>query len=455
MRLLELELENIRCYKSLKMNFEDLSIDRKFRPRLRTLILGNNGTGKSTILKAIALAMAGYDATAELLGGSPSDWVNNEEKVGHIHATVAFSSRTTKTITLNFSKSQINVLDFIENNEKQLKAFDNLASRTKHLQIGYGVSRAVSSGKSIEKSDNLFLDNLKSLFNEGSDLYSLQSWISDSLMQESKRSMSLVKETLKTLLPKAKLEKIDNSGNVYFKDRDTSVSLAQMSDGFQLMVNWIGDLLFRITETFSHTNPLKEEFILLIDEIALHLHPAWQRTVLQSIRHLFPNAQIIATTHSPFVAQQAGHSELFTLIRDYHPKNVDPKDHTNKLDDIQIFHFEDDPRKLLIHQIITSDVFGIPTDESVAFEQHKEKLRWQDQKESKNKLSAELRSTETNSIPTPEVKEDYEDLPESEILVDSSYRGSAGRSIFNSTKSKDPFTDLLNQIRDEETRKKP
>ena len=94
---------------------------------------------------------------------------------------------------------------------------------------------------------------------------------------------------------------------------------------------------------------------MLIDEIALHLHPAWQRIILQSISELFKNAQIIATTHSPFVAQQAGANELYTIIR-------------TKKGDLDLFHSENDPRKLLIHQIIMSDIFGIVTDESVAVE---------------------------------------------------------------------------------------
>ncbi len=84
--------------------------------------------------------------------------------------------------------------------------------------------------------------------------------------------------------------------------------------------------------------------------------------ILQSIGELFKNAQIIITTHSPFVAQQASYAELYTIIR-------------NKANDLDLFHYQNDPRKLLIHQIIMSDIFGLSTDESVAVEEAKNKIR--------------------------------------------------------------------------------
>ena len=75
---------------------------------------------------------------------------------------------------------------------------------------------------------------------------------------------------------------------------------------------------------------------LLIDEIALHLHPTWQRELLIFIKKILPNMQLIATTHSPFIAQQAGKGELFTIER---------IENTLKLD-----HFSGNPQELLLHQ---------------------------------------------------------------------------------------------------------
>ena len=141
------------------------------------------------------------------------------------------------------------------------------------------------------------------------------------------------------------------------------LDFSQLSDGFQITANWVGDLLHRITQTYKdYKDPMNAKFILLVDEIALHLHPSWQRVILESISSLFKNAQIIATTHAPFVAQQCACGELFTVIR-------------NKRNNLDLYHYENDPRKLLIHQVVMSDMFGITTDESVAVEKAKSKMR--------------------------------------------------------------------------------
>jgi predicted ATP-binding protein involved in virulence len=53
--------------------------------------------------------------------------------------------------------------------------------------------------------------------------------------------------------------------------------------------------------------------IVLIDEVDLHLHPTWQRVVLENLRTVFPNIQFIATTHSPFIVQALRDGELVML----------------------------------------------------------------------------------------------------------------------------------------------
>lgn len=73
--------------------------------------------------------------------------------------------------------------------------------------------------------------------------------------------------------------------------------------GLQTIVGWIGDLLMRLDRLpwVDAAPPNEREFLLLLDEIDLHLHPAWQRRLLPVVQRLFPKAQVIASTHSPFV----------------------------------------------------------------------------------------------------------------------------------------------------------
>lgn len=63
----------------------------------------------------------------------------------------------------------------------------------------------------------------------------------------------------------------------------------------------------------NNTPVLQRQFLLLLDEIDIHLHPAWQRKVLPLVQRVFPNAQIIASTHSPFVVTSVDDARIITL----------------------------------------------------------------------------------------------------------------------------------------------
>jgi predicted ATP-binding protein involved in virulence len=76
----------------------------------------------------------------------------------------------------------------------------------------------------------------------------------------------------------------------------------------------VGDLVSRLSGAFLNAkNLLKQEGIVLIDEVDIHLHPTWQRKILNQLRQTFPNIQFIVTTHSPLVAASAKEGELFVL----------------------------------------------------------------------------------------------------------------------------------------------
>ena len=86
-----------------------------------------------------------------------------------------------------------------------------------------------------------------------------------------------------------------------------AVPVDQLPDGMQSMFSWLGDLLMRMDRIpWAEPGPVTDRrFLLLLDEVEVHLHPAWQRRVLPMAERLFPNAQIVASTHSPFVIGSA------------------------------------------------------------------------------------------------------------------------------------------------------
>lgn len=80
--------------------------------------------------------------------------------------------------------------------------------------------------------------------------------------------------------------------------------LSLLSDGLRNMVAMVSDIAFRCIKLNPHLGvdaAHKTQGIVLIDEVDMFLHPAWQQTVLASLQQAFPNLQFIVTTHSPQV----------------------------------------------------------------------------------------------------------------------------------------------------------
>jgi predicted ATP-binding protein involved in virulence len=90
----------------------------------------------------------------------------------------------------------------------------------------------------------------------------------------------------------------------------------QLSDGEKCLLALVGDLARRLSLlNTDKENPLDGEGVVLIDEIDLHLHPKWQRSVVMSLERTFPNCQFIITTHSPQVVGEL-QPEAVLLLRD-------------------------------------------------------------------------------------------------------------------------------------------
>ncbi|HEX4418618.1 MAG TPA: AAA family ATPase, partial [Kofleriaceae bacterium] len=116
----------------------------------------------------------------------------------------------------------------------------------------------------------------------------------------------------------------DRNFGFVFSDEDDDVRVrwngvvlrfGLLPDGLKSIVSWVADLLMRLDRIpwRDRTPVLQRSFLLLLDEIDIHLHPAWQRKVLPLVQRMFPNAQIIASTHSPFVVGSVDDARIITL----------------------------------------------------------------------------------------------------------------------------------------------
>jgi predicted ATP-binding protein involved in virulence len=94
------------------------------------------------------------------------------------------------------------------------------------------------------------------------------------------------------------------------------LKFTQLSDGYRNIVALAADLAFRAIQLNPHLGEeavVKTPGIVLIDEIDMHLHPNWQKRIVDDLKNSFPNIQFVASTHSPFIVQSLKSEELIIL----------------------------------------------------------------------------------------------------------------------------------------------
>ncbi|SFI79731.1 AAA family ATPase [Brevibacillus centrosporus] len=160
-------------------------------------------------------------------------------------------------------------------------------------------------------------------------------YLSD-LNYSKENNFSLVKECFSMIDPSVSFYKIEevmderklnrsvyrtpNNHNVelYVANSKGIIKIDQMSAGYQSVLMILLSLVKKI-ESLDQFGVSVHNFegVLLIDEIDLYLHPEWQKKLVQIIRWLLPNAQIITTTHSPHIIQSARSKEIIPLGIDF------------------------------------------------------------------------------------------------------------------------------------------
>jgi hypothetical protein len=107
------------------------------------------------------------------------------------------------------------------------------------------------------------------------------------------------------------------SPRVEARTPDGWVPLRQLGFGYQSQIAWLVDLASRMFERYpDSTDPLAEPAVVLVDEIDLHMHPRWQRQIIDFLARRFPRTQFIVTAHSPLIVQAAGDANIVLLRRE-------------------------------------------------------------------------------------------------------------------------------------------
>lgn len=97
---------------------------------------------------------------------------------------------------------------------------------------------------------------------------------------------------------------------------DRTLDVEQLSDGERGILSLVLDITTRLAQANPESSdPLDEKAVVLIDELELHLHPGWQREIVDRLTRTFPNCQFICTTHSPQVISEVENGSVFALER--------------------------------------------------------------------------------------------------------------------------------------------
>ncbi|WP_437285384.1 AAA family ATPase [Sorangium sp. So ce406] len=108
-----------------------------------------------------------------------------------------------------------------------------------------------------------------------------------------------------------------------FRRSGVVLSITELSDGYRAMLSVVLDLAIRYAQLFSALDdPLAGEAMVAIDEVDLNLHPRWQRRIIDQLTGLFPRTRFVLTTHSPAVVQAAiddREREIQVLVLDEKP----------------------------------------------------------------------------------------------------------------------------------------
>jgi energy-coupling factor transporter ATP-binding protein EcfA2 len=342
MYIKSVEIKNIRSISHFKMDFD--------KPAGWHVLIGDNGSGKSSIVRAIALALIG-PKDAQALRLPLINWIQKNKEA----ASIALQIQRDKDYD-----------GYAGLKRPLLKPFEAAIKLTKEMSSGFEIARIDRNGKGgtdpfeyiwsgkrgwfstsfgpfrrftggDKEWSKVYYSNPSaaahlSVFGEDVALTESLEWLSQMKFKSFEQNSEAINtlEALKKFINEGSLlphntQLVDvTSAGVFFKDGNgNEIDVTQLSDGFRSLLSLIFELIRQFVKTYGEGTVFKEinenkmqidvSGVVLIDEIDAHLHPTWQTRIGQWFTKYFPNIQFIVSSHSPLVCRASHNGSIWRL----------------------------------------------------------------------------------------------------------------------------------------------
>lgn len=363
-----IEIRNFRTISSLDLEFRgghqtDRTNDSEFRRQPWLAILGENGVGKSSLLRAIALTLM-PDSERNALFPDAGKLVSSGSAKRKGYIRIFFDDRI-EPYELHFRK---NHADFIVK-----------GSLPEMAVLGYGSVRMLPPPGAADQRFNV---SVRNLFDHRSPLSNSERFLA-SPDKVGKKEFDLIAMNLKEILSLGETDRIKrHSGSLVATVGKRTHAIRELSDGYQSVMALAMDIMFHLSKRTFDMKAV--EGLVLLDEIELHLHPRWKIQIVELLRKIFPRVRFIVSTHDPLCLHGLVEGELIMMYKE-------PQNHTTLATNLSI-----PEAGMRTDQILTGAWFGISSTldrETLGLiEEHAQLLLMRDREEEQNQRIAIVES---------------------------------------------------------------
>lgn len=337
MKISKVRLENIKCFQKI-----DLSLKEGWN-----LIIGNNGDGKTTLLMSIALGFCDKTNASGLLAELYDGILRDDEKEGLIEIELKDEEGKTyriKNTILGGNGTETLTQEVFKVNDKgEERPEEEFPSDI--FAVAYGSSNRTEGTRSYPGYATV--DSVYGLFNPEHKLQNPELAARRLEGEERKKLFGKLQEIL--MLSDEDKIFLEKNGLFSITEKWGERPLQSLSDGFKALTTIVLD--FISWAQLNDKAPLSDDLsgIFIIDEIEQHLHPSWQRGIIQRLAKAFRKVQFIASTHSPICAVSLSDMNDSQLLKasyadghsEIHPRRISKRDGVDQILTSTLFDLSD------------------------------------------------------------------------------------------------------------------